>query len=55
MKANEGFNRFEVLKSKGKVSKKEADEKALKEYSEYNKVQPIESDFDKEIKRYLKE
>jgi hypothetical protein len=45
------FNKFEVLKGKGKVTKKEADEKALKEYSEYNKTQPIESDFDKIIKR----
>lgn len=49
------FNKFAVLKGKGKVSKKEADEKALNEYTEFNKVQIIESDFDKEIKRYLKE
>jgi hypothetical protein len=45
------FNKFEVLKDKGKISKKEADEKALKEYSEYNKNQPIESDFDKIVKK----
>ena len=45
------FNKFEVLKGKGKISKKEADEKALKEYSEYNKIQPIESDFDKVVKK----
>jgi len=38
-----------------KISKKEADEKALIEYAEFNKYQPIESDFDKEIKGYLKE
>ncbi len=44
------FNKFEVLQGKGKVSKKEADEKALKEYTEYNKAQPIESDFDRMIK-----
>jgi len=49
------FNKFAVLKGKGKISKKEADEKALNEYAEYNKYQPIESDFDKEIKGYLKE
>jgi len=49
------FNKFVVLKGKGKISKKEADEKALNEYSEFNKNQHIESDFDKEIKRYLKE
>lgn len=45
------FNKFEVLKGKGKMSKKEADEKALNEYSEYNKIQPIESDFDKIVKK----
>lgn len=49
------FNKFEVLKGKGKISKKEADEKALKEYSEYNKIQPIESDFDKIVKKLKKE
>jgi hypothetical protein len=49
------FNKFAVLKGKGKISKKEADEKALGEYAEFNKYQPIESDFDKEIKGYLKE
>ena len=45
------FNKFEVLKGKGKVSKKEADEKALKEYAAYNKTQPIVSDFDNIVKR----
>ena len=45
------FNKFEILKGKGKISKKEADEKALKEYSEYNKIQPLESDFDKIVKK----
>ncbi len=48
------FNKFEVLKGKGKISKKEADEKALNEYSEYNKMQPIESDFDKIVKKLEK-
>jgi len=49
------FNKFEVLKGKGKISKKEADEKALKEYSEYNKIQPIVSDFDKIVKKLKNE
>ncbi|MDP2338634.1 MAG: virulence RhuM family protein [Bacteroidota bacterium] len=49
------FNKFEVLKGKGKISKKEADEKALKEYSGYNKIQPIESDFDRIVKKLEKE
>ncbi len=45
------FNKFGVLKGTGNISKKEADEKALREYSEYNKIQPIESDFDRIVKR----
>jgi hypothetical protein len=49
------FNKFGVLKGKGNVSKKEADEKALKEYEEYNKTQPIISDFDKIAKRLERE
>lgn len=49
------FNKFAILKGKGKISKKEADEKALNEYSEFNKNQHIESDFDREIKKFLKE
>ncbi len=49
------FNKFEVLKGKGNVSKKEADEKALKEYEAYNKTQPIISDFDKIAKRLERE
>jgi len=44
------FNKFKILIGKGKVSKKEADEKALNEYAEYNKFQPIESDFDRALK-----
>jgi hypothetical protein len=49
------FNKFEVLKGKGSVSKKEADKKALKEYAEYNKTQPIVSDFDKIAKKLERE
>lgn len=48
------FNKFEILKGKGRISKKEADEKALNEYSKYNKTQPLESDFDREIKKLKK-
>jgi len=47
------FNEYKVLEGKGKVSKSEADQKALNEYKEYNKHQPIQSDFDKQIKKYL--
>ncbi|MBU3191310.1 virulence RhuM family protein [Clostridium bowmanii] len=47
------FNEYKILKDKGKISKTEADEKALNEYKEYNKTQLIQSDFDKHIKKYL--
>ena len=49
------FNKYNVLKGKGRVSKEKADKKALEEYEEFNKTQPIESDFDKVIKRLIKE
>jgi hypothetical protein len=44
------FNRYKVLEEKGKVSKLQADKKAIKEYDTFNKTQKIISDFDKEIK-----
>lgn len=47
------FNEFEVLEGKGKISHSQAKEKALKEYEEFNKIQKIESDFDKEMKKLL--
>ena len=43
------FRKYKVLKNKGKVSKKQAIEKAEKEYDMFNKTQKIESDFDKQI------
>ena len=43
------FRKYKVLKNKGKVSKKQAIEKAEKEYDIFNKTQKIESDFDKQI------
>ncbi|BDU50937.1 virulence RhuM family protein [Haliovirga abyssi] len=45
------FNEYKILEGKGKISKEKADKKALEEYKEYNKKQPIESDFDKEVKK----
>ena len=47
------FNEFKVLDGKGKISHIEAKEKASKEYEEFNKIQKIESDFDKEMKKLL--
>lgn len=43
------FRRYKILKDKGKISKKTADEKAKLEYDKFNKIQKIVSDFDKGI------
>ena len=40
------FNEYDVLDGKGRISKKQADEKALEEYKHFNKTQKIRSDFD---------
>lgn len=48
------FRRYDILPDKGKISHKEAEEKAFAEYAIYNKIQKIESDFDKEMAKYLK-
>lgn len=47
------FNEYKILKNRGSISKFEADQKAKDEYKEFNKKQPIQSDFDKQIKKYL--
>ncbi|OFX20042.1 MAG: cell filamentation protein Fic [Bacteroidetes bacterium GWA2_31_9] len=44
------FNEYKVLEGKGKISTKQAEDKAFKEYEKFNKTQKIESDFDKAIK-----
>ena len=45
------FNDFKILEGKGKVSKIQADKKAIQEYESFNKTQKIVSDFDKVIKK----
>lgn len=45
------FNKYKILDGKGKVSKLQADKKAIQEYDIFNKTQKIISDFDKEIKK----
>lgn len=45
------FNRYKILEGKGRISKLQADKKAIKEYETFNKTQKIISDFDKEIKK----
>lgn len=41
------FRKYDVLKDNGKISRKQAEEKAEKEYTEFNKNQKIISDFDR--------
>jgi len=45
------FNEYKILEGKGKISKIQADKKAVTEYDEFNKTQKIISDFDKEIRK----
>ncbi|MFD2541359.1 virulence RhuM family protein [Lacinutrix gracilariae] len=45
------FNEYKVLDGLGKKSKKQAENKAFKEYDTFNKRQSIESDFDKMVKK----
>ena len=47
------FRKFKILPDKGSVSKKQAEDKAVIEYEEFNKSQFIESDFDREVKKLL--
>ena len=49
------FRRYDILPdgNKGKISQKQAKDKAEKEYDVFNKTQHIESDFDKEVKKLL--
>ena len=41
------FRKYDILRDNGKISRKQAEEKAEKEYNEFNKNQKIVSDFDK--------
>ena len=45
------YNEYKILQGKGRISKLQADKKAVKEYDEFNKTQKIISDFDKEVKK----
>ncbi|WP_343565237.1 virulence RhuM family protein [Kiloniella sp. b19] len=49
------FNEYQVLEGYGKVTRKQAEEKALAEYEKFNKLQKIESDFDKQVKALEKQ
>lgn len=47
------FRRYDILRDKGKISKKQADKKAEAEYDIFNKTQKITSDFDLSVKKML--
>ena len=47
------FRQYKILKDNGKISHKQALEKANVEYEIFNRTQPIESDFDKAVKKML--
>lgn len=47
------FRKYEILKNKGKISRKIATAKAEVEYKEFNITQKIISDFDREIRQLV--
>ena len=47
------FRRYEILKDNGRVSARQAKDKAETEYDVFNKTQKISSDFDKSVMRML--
>ena len=49
------FRQYKILQDNGRISHQQALEKAHQEYEIFNKTQPIESDFDRVIKKMLEE
>ena len=47
------FNEYRILDGKGRISKAEAEKKALDEYTTFNRTQKIESDFERATKKML--
>ena len=45
------FRKYDILKGKGSISKKQAEHKAKAEYDEFNRTQKIFSDFEKSLKK----
>jgi len=43
------FNEYKILENNGTISRSQAKQKAFSEYEEFNKIQKIESDFDKAL------
>ena len=49
------FNDYKILPDRGRISAEQAKEKAEKEYDIFNRTQIIDSDFDKELRKKLKQ
>lgn len=49
------FRKYKVLKDNGKVSHQQAIEKAHGEYAVFNRTQPIDSDFDKVVRKMIED
>ena len=49
------FNDYKILPDRGRISAEQAKEKAEKEYDIFNPTQIIDSDFDKELRKKLKQ
>lgn len=49
------FRRYQILPDKGKISAAQAKKKAEDEYALFDSVQQIDSDFDKEVRKMLKD
>lgn len=49
------FRKYKILPNKGSITRELAEQKATAEYGQFNKIQPIVSDFDKEIKKLLQD
>lgn len=47
------FNEYQILEGYGSVKRKDAEQKAHREYEQFNKQQNIESDFDRAVKTLL--
>lgn len=49
------FNEYKILHGKGRISHNKAEQKAIAEYDAFNKTQKIESDFDREVVKRLRD
>ena len=49
------FRRYQILPDKGKISAEQAKKKAETEYVQFDPTQKIDSDFDKEVRKMLKD